>query len=158
MVRENGVTYNVYDEASGIGRQWQLDIAPFVVSADEWAAIEAASRSARGLANAILRDIYGARRLIARRHLPAQLVLGHPQYLRALQGGARRRRARPLYSLDLARAADGSWTVLASRADAPGGLGYALENRVVVSQTFPNCSANSACSGWRRSSGNSAKR
>ena len=42
-----------------------------------------------------------------------------------------------LYSLDLARAADGSWTVLASRADAPAGLGYALENRIVVSQTFP---------------------
>ena len=33
--------------------------------------------------------------------------------------------------------ADGSWKVLASRADAPGGLGYALENRIVVSQTFP---------------------
>ena len=31
MVRENGVTYNVYDEASGLGRLWQLDIAPFVV-------------------------------------------------------------------------------------------------------------------------------
>jgi hypothetical protein len=42
-----------------------------------------------------------------------------------------------LYSIDLARANDGSWTVHASRADAPTGLGYALENRVVVSQTFP---------------------
>ena len=27
--------------------------------------------------------------------------------------------------------------MLASRADAPSGLGYALENRIVVSQTFP---------------------
>ena len=27
---------------------------------------------------------------------------------------------------------------MASRADAPGGLGYALENRLVVSQTFPD--------------------
>ena len=26
---------------------------------------------------------------------------------------------------------------MASRADAPGGLGYALENRLVVAQTFP---------------------
>jgi len=27
--------------------------------------------------------------------------------------------------------------VLSARADAPSGIGYALENRIVVSQTFP---------------------
>jgi uncharacterized circularly permuted ATP-grasp superfamily protein/uncharacterized alpha-E superfamily protein len=138
MVRENGVTYNVYDEASGLGRQWQLDIAPFVVSARDWTAIEAAVTQRARLADALLRDIYGDGRLVREGIIPAQLIVGHPQYLRALAG------VRPpegvhvhLYSADLARASDGSWTVLASRADAPTGLGYALENRVVVSQTFP---------------------
>jgi uncharacterized circularly permuted ATP-grasp superfamily protein/uncharacterized alpha-E superfamily protein len=138
MVQENGVTYNVYDEASGLGRLWQLDVAPFVVSADDWSAIEAAVAQRARLANAILRDIYGEQCLVRGGVVPAQLILGHPQYLRALQG------YQPpddvhvhLYSVDLARASDGSWTVLASRADAPMGLGYALENRVVVSQTFP---------------------
>jgi uncharacterized circularly permuted ATP-grasp superfamily protein/uncharacterized alpha-E superfamily protein len=138
MVRENGVTYNVYDEASGLGREWQLDIAPFVLSTADWTAIEAAVTQRARLANAILRDVYGERRLVRDGIIPAQLVYGHPQYLRALQG------VRPLadvhvhlYSVDLARASDGSWTVLASRADAPTGLGYALENRIVVSQTFP---------------------
>ena len=138
MVSENGVTYNVYDEASGLGRQWQLDIAPFIVSARDWTAIEAAVTQRARLADALLRDIYGDGRLVRDGIIPAHLVLGHPQYLRALAG------VRPpqdvhvhLYSVDLARASDGSWTVLASRADAPSGLGYALENRVVVSQTFP---------------------
>ena len=41
-----------------------------------------------------------------------------------------------LYSADIARAPDGSWIVLSARADAPSGIGYALENRIVVSQTF----------------------
>ncbi|MGP6189889.1 MAG: circularly permuted type 2 ATP-grasp protein [Vulcanimicrobiaceae bacterium] len=138
MVRENGVTYNVYDEASGLGRQWQLDVAPFIVSADDWAVIEAAVVQRARLADALLRDIYGEQRLLQRGVIPPHLVLGHPQYLRALQN------VRPpddvhvhLYSVDLARASDGSWTMLASRADAPSGLGYALENRIVVSQTFP---------------------
>ena len=138
MVRENGVTYNVYDEASGLGRPWQLDIAPFVVSTEDWAAIAAAVTQRARLANAILADIYGEQRLLRDGVIPGQLVLGHPQYLRAMQG------VRPpdgvhvhWYSTDLARANDGSWKVLASRADAPTGLGYALENRVVVSQTFP---------------------
>lgn len=138
IVRENGVTYNVYDEASGLGRLWQLDIAPFVVSADDWAIIEAGVTQRARLANAILHDIYGEGRLVRDGVVPAQLIVGHPQYLRALAG------VRPpggvhvhLFSIDLARAGDGSWIVHASRADAPTGLGYALENRVVVSQTFP---------------------
>jgi uncharacterized circularly permuted ATP-grasp superfamily protein/uncharacterized alpha-E superfamily protein len=138
MVRENGVTYNVYDEASGLGRLWQLDIAPFIISADEWAAIEAAVTQRARLANAILHDIYGEQRLLREGVVPAQLVLGHPQYLRALQGVTPPDGVHVhLYSVDLARASDGSWIVHASRADAPTGLGYALENRVVVSQTFP---------------------
>ncbi len=138
MVRENGVTYNVYDEASGLGRLWQLDIAPFIISADDWAAIEAAVAQRARLANAILHDVYGEGRLMRQGIIPAHLVLGHPQYLRALAGitppdGVHVH----LYSVDLARSSDGSWIVHASRADAPMGLGYALENRVVVSQTFP---------------------
>jgi uncharacterized circularly permuted ATP-grasp superfamily protein/uncharacterized alpha-E superfamily protein len=138
LVRENGVTYNVYDEAAGSARLWELDIAPFVVSADDWSAIEAAVAQRARLANAILRDIYGEQRLLRDRIIPAPLVLGHPQYLRALQGVPPADGVHVhLYSVDLARAQDGSWTVLASRADAPTGLGYALENRIVITQTFP---------------------
>ncbi len=43
-----------------------------------------------------------------------------------------------LYSADLARMPDGSWMVLSARADAPSGIGYALENRIVISNTFPD--------------------
>ena len=138
MVRENGVTYNVYDEAAGLERMWQLDIAPFFISTDDWALIEAGVAQRATLANAILRDIYGDQRLLHDGAVPPQLVLGHPQYLRALQGVVPPGGVHiHLYSVDLARAADGAWTVHASRGDAPSGLGYALENRIVVSQTFP---------------------
>jgi uncharacterized circularly permuted ATP-grasp superfamily protein/uncharacterized alpha-E superfamily protein len=138
MVRENGVTYNAYDGAAGLERPWQLDIAPFIISADDWTFLEAAVAQRARLADALLRDIYGEQQLLRGGVVPAQLVLGHPQYLRTLQN------VRPqggvhvhLYSADLTRANDGSWTVLASRADVPTGLGYALENRIVVSQTLP---------------------
>jgi uncharacterized circularly permuted ATP-grasp superfamily protein/uncharacterized alpha-E superfamily protein len=139
MIRDNGVTYNVYDDSGGQARPWQLDILPFIVGPADWKAIEAGVIQRAKLANAVLNDIYGAQRLIAEGHLPAQLVLGHPQFLRPLCG------VPPahgifvhLYSADLARTPDGNWIVLASRADAPSGLGYALENRIVVSQTFPD--------------------
>ena len=42
MVRDNGVTYNVYDETAGQTRPWQLDIVPFILSAADWRNIETA--------------------------------------------------------------------------------------------------------------------
>lgn len=137
-VQDNGVTYNVYDDRGGKARPWQLDIVPFILSASDWEKIEAAVIQRAGLADMVLRDIYGPQRLLREGVLPPHLVTGHPQFLRPLCG------TQPvhdvhvhLYSADLARGPDGSWKVMASRADAPGGLGYALENRLVVSQTFP---------------------
>ena len=137
-VQDNGVTYNVYDDKAGQQRPWELDIVPFILSANDWKAIEAAVIQRATLADLLLRDLYGPQRLIRENILPPHLVTGHPQFLRPLCG------TRPvhdvhvhLYSADLARGPDGSWKVMASRADAPGGLGYALENRLVVSQTFP---------------------
>jgi len=139
MIRENGITYNVYDDAGGHARPWQLDVVPFVIGASDWKIIEAGIAQRALLANSVLQDIYGPQKLIANGHIPPHLILGHPQFLRPLMG------VEPpagvhvhLYSADLARAPDGSWMVLFSRADAPSGLGYALENRIVISQTFPD--------------------
>jgi len=138
-VRDNGVTYNVYDESAGQSRPWQLDIVPFVLSPAEWQGIAAAVTQRARLANAILADVYGPGRLVGEGHLPPHIVLGHPQFLRPLAGVVPPQGVHVhLYSADLARAPDGSWRVMACRADAPGGLGYALENRLVVSQTFPD--------------------
>jgi len=137
-VQDNGVTYNVYDDRGGRARPWQLDIVPFILSPADWEAVEAAVIQRAVLADLLLRDIYGPQRLVREGMLPAQLVTGHPQFLRPLCGTRPARDVHVhLYSADLARGPDGVWKVMASRADAPGGLGYALENRLVVSQTFP---------------------
>ena len=137
-VQDNGVTYNVYDDKAGQARPWQLDIVPFILSAADWKQIEAAVIQRAMLADLLLRDVYGPQRLVRENVLPPQLVTGHPQFLRPLCGIKPARDVHVhLYSADLARGPDGSWKVMASRADAPGGLGYALENRLVVAQTFP---------------------
>ena len=139
MVRDNGVTYNVYDEAGGRARPWELDPVPFVIGAADWKIIEAGVAQRARLADLILRDIYGPQELIKSGDIPPHLVFGHPQFLRPLMG------VKPpggvhvhLYSADLARMPDGSWRVQSARADAPSGIGYALENRIVISNTFPD--------------------
>ena len=137
-VQDNGVTYNVYDDRDGKARPWQLDIVPFILSASDWSRIEAAIIQRATLADLVLRDVYGPQRLVREGVLPPHLVTGHPQFLRPLRGTTPAGGIHVhLYSADLARSPDGSWRVMASRADAPAGLGYALENRLVVAQTFP---------------------
>lgn len=138
IVQDNGVTYNIYDDRGGKARPWQLDIVPFILSPTDWKAIEDAVIQRAMLADLLLRDIYGPQRLIQDGVLPPHLITGHPQFLRPLMGVAPAQDVHVhLYSADLARGPDGTWKVMASRVDAPGGLGYALENRLIVSQTFP---------------------
>jgi uncharacterized circularly permuted ATP-grasp superfamily protein/uncharacterized alpha-E superfamily protein len=137
-VQDNGVTYNVYDDKAGQARPWEIDIVPFILSAQDWEKIEAAVIQRATLAERVLRDVYGPQTLIRNGVIPPHLVTGHPHFLRPLCGATPARGVHVhLYSADLGRGPDGSWRVMASRADAPGGLGYALENRLVVSQTFP---------------------
>jgi uncharacterized circularly permuted ATP-grasp superfamily protein/uncharacterized alpha-E superfamily protein len=138
QIRENGVTYNVYADPRGADRPWELDLLPLVVSAEEWAGIEAAVIQRAALLDRILADIYGEQRLVREGLLPPALVHGHAGFLRPAHGIA------PvggvhlhLYAADLARSPDGRWWVIDDRTQAPSGAGYALENRLIISRVFP---------------------
>ena len=85
-VQDNGATYNVYDDRGGQARPWQLDIVPMILSAADWAGIEAAVIQRATLADLLLRDIYGHQRLVREGILPPHLVTGHPHFLRPLCG------------------------------------------------------------------------
>ena len=43
LLRENGVTYNVYGDAQNLTRPWRLDPIPLLISSEEWLSIEAGS-------------------------------------------------------------------------------------------------------------------
>jgi uncharacterized circularly permuted ATP-grasp superfamily protein/uncharacterized alpha-E superfamily protein len=138
QIRDNGVTYNVYADADGPQRPWSLDLFPLIVSAEDWAQIEAGVCQRARLLNHIMADVYGPQELLSKGLLPAALVQGHPGYLRAMQG------VQPaggvflhISAFDLARGADGRWWVVSQRTQAPSGLGYLLENRLACSLLFP---------------------
>jgi uncharacterized circularly permuted ATP-grasp superfamily protein/uncharacterized alpha-E superfamily protein len=137
-IREDGVTYNVYSEEGGPQRPWSLDLLPTLIGAQEWAGIEAGVAQRAALLAAIMGDVYGEQHLLRAGLLPAALVHGNPGYLRPLVG------AQPagglllhIVGFDLARAPDGRWWVVAQRTQAPSGLGYVLQNRLIVSRLFP---------------------
>jgi uncharacterized circularly permuted ATP-grasp superfamily protein/uncharacterized alpha-E superfamily protein len=90
------------------------------------------------LLDLILGDLYGVQRLVRDGLLPAPLLFANPAYLRACQA-VRPPLGRHLhsYAADLARSPDGTWWVLADRTQVPGGIGFALENRTILSRVLP---------------------
>jgi uncharacterized circularly permuted ATP-grasp superfamily protein/uncharacterized alpha-E superfamily protein len=136
-LRDNGVTYNVYGDPQGADRPWALDMMPLVISAAEWSRLEGALAQRAHLLNLILRDIYGPQRLLEERRLPPSLVFGNPAFLRPCHGiPVPQGLHLHLHAVDLARAPDGQWWVLADRTQTPSGAGYALENRIVLSRSL----------------------
>ena len=138
QVRDNGVTYNVYADADGPQRPWSLDLFPLILPSAAWQRIEAGVLQRVQLLERVLDDLYGPQELLKSNLLPPALVQGHPGYLRPMHGvrpaGGRRLH---IAAFDLARDPAGNWWVLTQRTQAPSGLGYLLENRLVISRLFP---------------------
>ncbi len=139
LLRENGVTYNVYGDPDGSNRPWQLDPIPLLVSHEEWRNIELGLVERAELLNLIFADIYGPRELVRKGLLPADLLFNHSGFFRACDKvKLLSKRQLILYAADLARGPDGRMWVLGDRTQAPSGAGYALENRSAMSRVFPN--------------------
>ena len=139
VLRENGVTYNVYTDPQGRTRPWALDVIPALLTSQEWRTIEQGLIQRAELLSLIGADLYGSQQLIHDGLLPPELIYAHPGFLRPCHG------ALPtpasylcLYAADLARAPDGTIMVLDDRTQAPSGAGYALENRLVLSRILPS--------------------
>jgi uncharacterized circularly permuted ATP-grasp superfamily protein/uncharacterized alpha-E superfamily protein len=139
QVRENGVTYNVAADFDARQRPWDLNVLPLIVPHEEWRAIERAVIQRAGLLNMILGDVYGKQQMLGEGLLPPALIHGNPGFLRPCHDVRHHDGiALHFYAVDLARGADGNWSVLADRTQAPAGAGYALENRAIISPTFPD--------------------
>ena len=137
-IRENGITYNMYGDPLGVHRPWKIDLVPLLIPDADWRFIEAGIIQRAQLLNLVLEDIYHSQSLLKDGLLPAALLYANPAFLRPLVG-VKVPRASYLHMLaiDLARSPDGNWWVLANRTQAPSGSGYALENRMIVSELLP---------------------
>jgi uncharacterized circularly permuted ATP-grasp superfamily protein/uncharacterized alpha-E superfamily protein len=135
LVRDHGVTYNVPGDAQAGDRPWHLDAIPSLLAADEFAKLEAGLAQRARLLDKILGDLYGPQQLLRDGLLPARLVLGNPSFLRPCHGLGLGHRLH-LYAADVVRTSSGGFCVLRDRTQAPTGAGYALENRLVMSQVF----------------------
>ncbi len=134
FLADEGVTY--VDRGTG-SQPWQLDPVPLVLDAADWGRLEVGLAQRAELLNAVLADLYGPQRLLSSGVIPASIVFGHSGFARPLaRPSATERQPLLLSGTDLGRDADGEWRVLADRVQAPSGLGYAMQNRRVISQVL----------------------
>jgi uncharacterized circularly permuted ATP-grasp superfamily protein/uncharacterized alpha-E superfamily protein len=139
VIQSQGITYNVGSLPDGSEYSWPMDPIPLVINEKEWGLIESAVVQRAMLLNAILTDLYGSQRLLQDGSLPPPLVLANPHFVRPCfgitpKGGIHLH----TYAMDIARSPGGDWWVIADRTQAPSGMGYTLQNRLVSARTLPD--------------------
>jgi uncharacterized circularly permuted ATP-grasp superfamily protein/uncharacterized alpha-E superfamily protein len=126
-------------------KPWRLDALPFILPADEWQVLEQGILQRARLLDRVVEDLYGPQTLLAGGVLPPALAFANPSFLLPGCGALPARSdsrdhpsgALSLLAFDLGRSPDGRWWVLNNRTEAPTGLGYALQNRIVMARSLP---------------------
>ncbi len=136
--RRLGITFAVYGDADAGERLIPFDIVPRVIDAAEWAFLERGLVQRATALNAFLNDVYGSRECIRAGVVPADLMLGNPQF--RLETA----HVRPphgvyvhLAGIDLVRTGERRFFVLEDNARTPSGVSYMLENREAMLRLFP---------------------
>jgi uncharacterized circularly permuted ATP-grasp superfamily protein/uncharacterized alpha-E superfamily protein len=117
-------------------RPWVIDPLPVVLGSEEWAGVERGIQQRAVLLQLLLDDLYGDRTLVRRGVLPAEVVLGHPGFVRQVDGIGGRANRLVLGASDLGRDADGRWRVISDKTSAPSGAGYSMANRRITSRVL----------------------
>jgi len=134
-----GITFTVYNDGRGTERLFPFDLIPRIIPDVEWRRLEA-GLSQRVLAlNLFLQDIYGPQMILKDRKIPRSLVLSCNHYQREMMGV---KVPRGIYThiagIDLVRdSKTGDYHVLEDNCRTPSGVSYVLENRLVMTRTFP---------------------
>jgi uncharacterized circularly permuted ATP-grasp superfamily protein len=113
-----------------------IDPVPRVLTAREWSELEAGLIQRVRALDAFVRDVYGARRIVAEGVVPAYVVETAAYYEPALAGSEL---ARPvaIAGLDVVRDHEGRFRVLEDNVRTPSGIAYAVAARELMTARLP---------------------
>ena len=137
-IRSIGITFQTYQGTAAVDRPWPFDVIPRVLDSSEWDRIERGLVQRLRALNLFIDDVYHDQRCLRAGILPAELVLGSPNFRPECMG------ANPVGRIwaqvcgsDLVRDKDGTLYVLEDNLRVPSGVSYLLENRMVAKHVFP---------------------
>jgi uncharacterized circularly permuted ATP-grasp superfamily protein len=134
-----GITFTVYSDRDAIDRILPFDVIPRLITAGEWAHVEAGVIQRVAAINLFLKDIYGAKSILKDGVVPSDLVLGNANYRPEMEGfdvpfGTYAH----VCGIDLIRDEEGCFRVLEDNARTPSGVSYVVENRTLMLRAFPD--------------------
>ena len=137
-----GITFTIYSDANAIDRIFPFDCIPRILTAPEWRIIETGVQQRVAALNAFLHDIYHKRRILTDGIVPAELVLGNPNYRPEMEDfPVRFGTYVHICGTDIVRDLAGNFMVLEDNARTPSGVSYVIENRHLMSRAFPDLMA-----------------
>src|SRR4028118_54863 len=121
-LRDLGITFTVYSERDAADRVLPFDCIPRVLSAEDWARIEAGVCQRVAALNHLLHDIYHEQKILADGVIPPDLILGTANYRPTMRGvDLPHRTYVNVCGTDIVRAAAGGFMVLEATARAHSG-------------------------------------
>ena len=134
-----GITFTVYSDGRGAERLFPFDLVPRILPRSEWDHIERGLTQRVRALNLFLQDVYGPQRILKDRVIPRSLIYSCRHFRREMIG---LEVPRGIYThvagIDLVRdSKTGQYLVLEDNVRTPSGISYVLENRQVMTRTFP---------------------
>ena len=133
-----GITFAVYGDDQGAERIFPFDIVPRIIPGAAWDPMERGLRQRVEALNRFIDDVYNDRAILRDGVVPAEVVESSAGYRPECAG------LRPprgiwchITGTDLVRDSDGTIYVLEDNLRCPSGVSYVLENRGVMTETFP---------------------
>lgn len=128
--------FSFHQEQKG-EKVWNLDVLPRILSSNDWFTIRKGVIQRLQAFHALLRDLYGPRRIILDKIIPVEVVLADPGYYRELIGASQKHSGLGLGAVDLVQAEDGSWKVYENLLSFTPGISHVIQNRRMLAQAVP---------------------
>jgi uncharacterized circularly permuted ATP-grasp superfamily protein len=137
--RNQGITFTVYKDASGMERIFPFDLVPRIVPAGEWQTIEKGLEQRIIALNLFCKDVYHEQHILREKVIPPELIYSARMFRREM---IRVSVPNDVYihvcGTDLIRDTQGNYLVLEDNGRTPSGVSYVLENRAVMKRVLPN--------------------
>ncbi len=134
-----GITFLIYAAQGAEDRILPFDVIPRVISAKEWAHLEAGIKQRVATLNLFLHDIYHDQKILKDGIIPAELVLGNANFRPQMAGlDVPFDTYIHIMGVDLVRDREGTFRVLEDNGRVPSGVSYVVENRHMMQRVFPD--------------------
>ncbi|HEY9715495.1 MAG TPA: circularly permuted type 2 ATP-grasp protein [Chroococcales cyanobacterium] len=136
--RNQGITFTVYKDETGVERIFPFDLVPRIVPQAEWRIIELGLEQRLFALNMFCHDIYHEQRILREGIIPAELIYSAPMFRREMiHVGVPNDVYIHVCGTDLIRDKQGNYLVLEDNGRTPSGVSYVLENRAIMKRIFP---------------------